>query len=299
MTLTSATNEDSSNNELSEERKKNQHLHYLLSTLETRKSETNETNNSNVTALEETYTKALKDYQAMQSKLETQMTDKVSQLRTRLEEKETKASASLLTLKKYKEEIARQSSFANGRKLSSDILKEFEEKDLSEDIEEGRITHSTNKMDVKKLEDEIKEKTQLQGVSDIEYSNLKQKIRSSEEKRLSLSAEQQRLATSKEKLLLTEEFLVNAVKDYTEKNEMQKGEIQELNEDIAEKRKGIDSLNKIAQKVKNEIGYDASDLGAILSSPYVSNDYDSSKEELRMLRKKLDTLVTKHKELTA
>jgi len=202
-------------------------------------------------------------------------------------------------LKKYKEEIARQSSFANGRKLSSDILKEFEEKDLSEDIEEGRITHSTNKMDVKKLEDEIKEKTQLQGVSDIEYSNLKQKIRSSEEKRLSLSAEQQRLATSKEKLLLTEEFLVNAVKDYTEKNEMQKGEIQELNEDIAEKRKGIDSLNKIAQKVKNEIGYDASDLGAILSSPYVSNDYDSSKEELRMLRKKLDTLVTKHKELTA
>jgi len=297
--MTSATNKDSSNNELSKERKKNQHMHFLLSTLETRKPETNETNNGNVTALEETYTKALKDYQAMQSKLETQMTDKVSQLRTRLEEKETKASASFLTLKKYKEEIARQSSFANGRQLSSDILAEFDEKDLSKDIEEGRIMHSTNKMDVKRLEDEIKEKTQLQGVSDIEYSNLKQKIRRSEEKSTMLAAEQQRLATSKEKLFMTEEFLVNAVKDYTEKNEMQKGEIQELNEDIAEKRRGIESLNKIAQKVKNEIGYDASDLGAVLSSPYVSNDYDSSKEELRTLQKKLDALVLKHKELTA
>ena len=294
-----ATYEDSSNNELSEERKKNQHLHYLLSTLETRKSETNETADNNVNALEQTYTKALADYQAMQGKLETQKTNiRVSQLRTRLEEKETKASASLLTLKKYKEEIARQSSFANGRQLTA-CLAEFEEKDLSKDIEEGRITHSTNKMDVKRLEDEIKEKTQLQGVSDVEYSNLKQKIKRSEGKSTMLEAEQQRLATSKEKILMTEEFLVNAVKDYTEKNEMQKGEIQELNEDIAEKRKGIDSLNRVAQKVKNEIGYDASDLGAVLSSPYVSNDYDSSKEELTMLRKKLDALVLKHKELTA
>ena len=288
--MTSATNEDSSNNELSEEREKNQHLHYLLSTLETRKTE-NETAD-NVNALEETYSKALEDYQAMQSKLETQMTknDKVSQLRTKLKEKEAKASASLLTLHTYKEDIAKQCSF---------MLKEFKEKDLSKDIEEGRITYSTNKMDVKKLEDEIKEKTQLQGVSDVEYSNLKEKIKRSEGKRTMLEAEQQRLATSKEKLVMTEEFLVNALKDYTEKNEMQKGEIQELNEDIAEKRKGIDSLNRVAQKVKNEIGYDASDLGSVLASPQVSNDYDSSKEELTMLRKKLDALVLKHKELTA
>jgi len=295
--VTSATNKDSSNNELSEERKKNQHLHYLLSTLETRKSETNETNNSN--DLKQTYTKALEDYQAMQSKLETQMTDKVSQLRTKLNEKEAKASASLLTLKKYQEEIANQSSFANGRQLSSDILEEFEEKDLSKDIEEGRIKHSTNKMDVKRMEDEIKEKTAAQNVSDIEYSNLKEKIKRSKEKSTILAAEQQRLATNKEKLLMTEEFLVNALKDYTEKNEMQTIEIQELNEDIAEKRRGIESLNKIAQKVKNEIGYDASDLGAVLSSPYVSNDYDSSKKELRTLQKKLDAFVRKHKELTA
>ena len=179
------------------------------------------------------------------------------------------------------------------------MLKEFKEKDLSKDIEEGRITYSTNKMDVKKLEDEIKEKTQLQGVSDVEYSNLKEKIKRSEGKSTMLEAEQQRLASKKEKLVMTEEFLVNALKDYTEKNEMQKGEIQELNEDIAEKRVQIDSLNREAQKVKNEIGYDASDLGAVLSSPYVSNDYDSSKEELRTLQKKLDTLVLKHKELTA
>ena len=195
----------------------------------------------------------------MQSKLETQTTKanaKVSQLNTRLEEKEDKASKSLLTL------------------------------------------HITNKMDVKRLEGKLKIKTAAQGVSDIEYSNLKMKIRRSEEKSLSLAAEQQRLSSNKEKLLLTEEYLVKAVKDYTEKNELQKGEIQELNEDIAEKRASIDLLNREAQKVKNEIGYDASDLGSVLASPQVNNDYDSSKEELRMLRKKLDALVTEYKEQT-
>ena len=60
--------------------------------------------------------------------------DKVSQLRTKLKEKEAKASASLLTLHTYKEDIAKQTSFANGRQISSGMLKEFEEKETCQKV---------------------------------------------------------------------------------------------------------------------------------------------------------------------
>ena len=69
------------------------------------------------------------------------------------------------------------------------------------------------------------------------------------------------MAQSREKIAKLEQFLTTAMKNYTDKNDEKEHELIELNAEIDEKRKTIEGLSRMALKVKNEIGYDASDIG--------------------------------------
>ena len=249
--------------------------------------------------LKRTYKKALSDYSIMCQQLETHMTlsgNNAQILRSKLDEREEKASKLLSTLHKYREDIAKQCSFANGRPLSSDVVEELLEKDKSMDIESLRLKQITNKVNVAQLEEKLRQKNEMAGgVSDVEFNNLRENIRKSEEKIASYNTEIQRMVHDRDKFDKLEEFLSKAMKDYTDKNDEKEHELIELNAEIDEKRKTIEGLSRMALKVKNEIGYDASDIGAILSSNKVNNDFASSKDELSALHAKFNSLVSQHK----
>jgi chromosome segregation ATPase len=148
------------------------------------------------------------------------------------------------------------------------------------------------------LEEKLRQKNEMAGgVSDVEFNNLRESIRKSEEKIASYNTEIQRMVHDRDKLDKLEEFLSKAMKDYTDKNDEKEHELIELNAEIDEKRKNIEGLSRMALKVKNEIGYDASDIGAILSSNKVNNDFASSKDELSALHAKFNSLVLHHKAL--
>ena len=108
--------------------------------------------------LKRTYKKALSDYSIMCQQLETHMTSSGNNaqiLRSKLDEKEEKASKIEYTLHKYREDISKQCSFANGRPLSSEIVEELLEKDISMEIESLRLKQITNKVNVAQLEEKL------------------------------------------------------------------------------------------------------------------------------------------------
>lgn len=59
----------------------------------------------------------------------------------------------------------------------------------------------------------------------------------------------------------------------------------------------MEHLNKKAQSVTKKIGYDASDLSAILQTRMVNDDFSTSENELDRLHAKLNDLVLQHAKL--
>ena len=251
--------------QLEKEQSKNRRLHTLLSTSSSSELGGSVFDDHDNDDLKRTYKKALSDYSIMCQQLETHMTSSGNNaqiLRSKFDEKEEKANKIEYTLHKYREDIAKQCSFANGRPLSSEIVEELLEKDISMEIESLRLKQITNKVNVAQLEEKLRQKNEMAGgVSDVEFNNLRESIRKSEEKISSYETELQTMAQSREKIAKLEQFLTTAMKNYTDKNDEKEHELIELNAEIDEKRKTIEGLSRMALKVKNEIGYDASDIG--------------------------------------
>lgn len=253
--------------------------------------------------LERTYKKALDDYQAASDKLASQMSavgKTAAELRSRLEEKEETAARKGETLQKFLADTAKQSSFVNGKPIG-DQFEELENqiKDMHEQLELERLKFTTNKVAVSQLELKQKKKTELSGgVSDIEFSNLEEATQKSNEKKARIVTELKCMDTDKEKLVKLESYLQKAIQDYTDKNQSKMDVLAELNEEIEEKRSNLEQLNKHGVKLKKQIGYDASDIGAFLQTKMVNDDFSSSQNELEKLHSKLNSLVLEHSKLT-
>ena len=63
---------------------------------------------------------------------------------------------------------------------------------------------------------------------------------------------------------------------------------------LQSKRSSITCLNKKSRDLQKEIGYDANDLGAYLSTRIANDDYSSSADERDKLYAKLNSLVMQH-----
>ena len=161
------------------------------------------------------------------------------------------------------------------------------------EIESLRRKQITNKVNVTELGEKLRQKNkQAGGVSEVEFNNLRESIRKSEERIKRSDTELQTLAKQRVKLEKLEGFLSQAIKNYNDKNNEKERELIELNAEIDEKRKNVDELNRHARKVKKIVP-----IGAILSSNKVNNDFESSKDELSALRTKLNSLIVQHKAL--
>lgn len=290
------------------ERRKNDCLHYLLAkSRENTKSNPaidgsrNGSSSQSTEQLERTYKKALSDYKLARGQLEAMAASKgktATGLRSSLNEKEDKAEKLMSTLLKYREDIAKQATFANGKPFNMEILEELESQDLGEELERERLRHITNKVNVSQLEQKLRKKNELAGgVSDIEYQNLEEDISESEQKINCYDAELENMNNNGEKILQLESFLTTAINNYSEKDQMKQAELKELNGDIEEKRAYLEKLNRQARSIKQEIGYDASDIGAVLQTKMVNEDFSSAKCELEKLQSKLSDLVLQHKKL--
>ena len=161
-----------------------------------------------------------------------------------------KAESSLRTLQKYREEIAKQCYFANGKQLSLELFEELESKDMSEEIERERLSNIQNKVDVQTLKAKLAKKNQLAGgVSDIEFNNLEECIRRSDEKIRCYEIELANMNDNGEKLAKLESFLTTAIRNYREKSLSKEEELEGLNEVITEKRKELQHLERYACKL--------------------------------------------------
>jgi len=288
------TRDGSSGSDLSLEQKKNKYLHYLLkSNVQARTSGLDDSPQC-TDQLERTYRKALSDYRHACNKLTSHMTmagKSAAELRSRLNEKEDKAEKQLKTLKKYREDIAQKSLFANGKQLGAQ-LEELESQDISDELERERLRFITNKVNVSQLEQKQKNRNELaRGVSDIEFQNLEEAIHKSDDKIKCYDAEVKSMDSSGEKLIKLENFLTTAIQNYKEKNQSKESTLKELNEEIESKRSCLEHLNKVSKKVKKQIGYDASDIGEFLQTKMVNDDFSSSRDELDNLHTKLNELV--------
>lgn len=288
---------------ISLEKKKNHYLHYLLSSLRTSELQGKGTpiDDNSKQQLERTYKKALADYQTSCAQLEAQ-TESASndaiKLRTRLNEKEDKAEKLTMTLLKYREDVAKQTDYANGKPFGMDQYENLQSQDMGEELERERLRHITNKVNVAQLEEKLRQKNELAGgVSDIEFNNLKDSIASSDKKISVYDKELENMNRDGEKLLKLEAFLTTAIQNYTEKNLSQESDLKDLNDEIEERRTTIARLNKSSQLLKKKIGYDANDIGAFLQTRMVNDDFSSSKEEIDRLHAKLNGLVLQHTSL--
>jgi len=217
--------------------KKNEYLHYLLSALQQSSSaEQDEARNppGSSSQLERTYKKALADYKLASDQLEAQtaVTSKdATELRARLDEKDKKAEKQLQTLVKYRADVARQSSFANGRPLSEEQFEGLQSQEMSEDLERERLRYITNKANVTQLEQKLKKKNELSGgVSDAEYHKLSSDLNRIDKKIKSYDAEIENMLMDREKLRKMESFLTTAISNYSERNMSKESELRELNE---------------------------------------------------------------------
>ena len=289
-----------------EERKKNEYLHYLLSTLRSSELKKEDSKNAKSSStdhlqLERTYRKALVDYKHACDQLETNAASaskEATKLRALLNEKEDKASKLSMTLHKYREDIAKQAYFSNGRQLGMELFEELESRDLGEELECERLRQITNQVSVSQLEQKLRHKNELAGgVSDVEFKNLEDGIHKTEAKIEFYDHELENIDKNVDRLLKMESFLTTAIQQYTEKLKSKEEELKELNEDIEEKRSSITCLNKKSRELQKEVGYDANDLGAYLSTRLVNDDYSSSANERDKLHAKLNSLVMQHSAL--
>ena len=66
---------------------------------------------------------------------------------------------------------------------------------------------------------------------------------------------------------------------------------------LQSKRSSITCLNRKSHDLQKEVGYDANDLGACLSTRIVNDDYSSSADEWDKLYAKLNSIVMQHSAL--
>ena len=288
-----------------EERTKNEYLHYLLSTLRSPELKYSTKNakslNTDQFQLERTYRKALVDYNLACEQLESHAVSaskEATKLRARLNEKEDKASKLSMTLHKYREDIAKQSSFSNAKPLGMEFFEELESQDLGEELECERLRQITNQVNVSQLEQKLRHKNELAGgVSDVEFNNLEDGIHKTEAKITFYDNELKNMDKNADRLLKMESFLTTAIQQYENKQQTKEKELKDLDKDIEEKRSSITFLNRKSRDLQKEVGYDANDLGAYLSTRLVNDDYSSSADERDKLHAKLNGLVMQHSAL--
>lgn len=297
--------------DLAMEMKKNEYLHAILARTnnasrsspehghehgepKTSSTQTNE-------QLERSYKRALSDYNSARVELESLTESKQKQataLRARVDEHEDKACAQSLTLQKYREDIAKKCSYANGKVFDLEVYEEMEGRDLGEELERERLVHITNKVDIERLEQKLRRKNELAGgVSDMEYQNLEEDIKKTDYKIKLYQRELESISREDEKVLQLQSCLLTAIQNYVEENATKERELKDLNADIDEKRAELERMNKRSKALKREIGYDAQDLGEILSTRMVNNDFSSSGNELQELKARYSDLQLQYEAL--
>ena len=284
----------------SAEQRKNQYLHYMLATLRPpdlgEEQRTASTSGQSTEQLERTYKKALSDYSAACEKLEAQTALKgktATTLQSALNEKEDKAKKSNVTLKNYRKTIAQQSSFANNKPLSMNEYGELLSQDLEEELERERRKYIANQVDLERLEQKLRKKSDLAGgVSEIEYQRLEEDINTSEEKSRGCDATLQSMNENEAQLLQRQALLTAAISNLETENREKECQLQEFDAEIEEKRAHISRLEKTSRSLKKEIGYDASDIGAFLQTRMTNEDFSSSQSELEKLKAKFQHLQT-------
>lgn len=295
--------------ELLAEKRKNAHLLQLLSELrssENAKASSLEpsSDQQSTEQLERTYKKALGDYASACEQLESHMAhcaEQSTKLRDRLREKEDKAESTMQTLAKYREDIAQQSSYKNGKPFDMDHFEELVDKSnmLDHEIEKERLKNTTHKVGISQLEHKIKKKNQLAGgISNIEYQHLANDIKKSDAKLKHCDKELQKNTTSKRHLLNMESKLQAEIEIYREKNAIAEQQFQTIDSEIEKKRIHLSRLEATAKETKKKIGYDAADIGAYLKTQVINEDFASSKNEVTRLHEKLNELKTVYATLT-
>ena len=151
---------------------------------------------------------------------------------------------------------------------------------------------------VSQLEQKLRHKNELAGgVSDVEFNNLEDGIQKTEAKITFYDNELENMDKNVDRLLKMESFLTTAIRQYAKKQQTKEKELKDLNQNIEEKRSSITCLNRKSRDLQKEVGYDANDLGAYLSTRLVNDDYSSSADERDKLHAKLNSLVMQHSAL--
>ena len=284
--------------QLSFEQKKNAHLLRLLSDLrssDSAKSRIGETSQSDL-QLERTYKKALSDFVTACDKLEQQTalcSKHSSDLRNRLSKKEDKADRITQTLIKYREDVARQSSFANNKPFDMERFEKYKltSQALDDDLERERLRNTTHEVDISQLKAKIKKKNESAGgVSHIEYHHLVDDLKKSDDKVKTLDTDLKRNTSNKRNLLNMESTLQQQISSFQERNAKTVEAIKALDCEIEKKRAHLSRLESAAKLTKKRVGYDAAEIGAFLKLRVINDDFASSKEEIARLHAKLNEL---------
>ncbi|KAL3802397.1 hypothetical protein HJC23_007222 [Cyclotella cryptica] len=246
--------------------------------------------------LERTYKKTLSDYNEAFEQLERQTalySKHSTKLRNRLLEKDAKAKSLTQTLQEDVKEIAQQSSFANNKSFDMDRFEELKLKSdrLDDHVERERMKNISLKVDISQLSKKITEKKQLAGgISHMEFHRLENDIKKSDDKLKCYDNDLKRNTSNKQHLLNMESKLHKEIQICREINEKTEPMIKELDDKNEKKRIYLSRLESAAKITKKKIGYDASEIGALLKSQMINEDFACSKDELERLRKKLNEL---------
>lgn len=248
--------------------------------------------------LERTYKKAFSEHKLACERLEHQtesFAKMSSQLRKRLQEKEQKAENMAETLNRYKSDIARQSSFANGRPLDNQMFENLANRSLDDDLEKERLRCMANKVSVSELEQKIRAKNEVAGgISQIEFRNLEENVKSSDEKIHSVDRDMKKIHREERNLLKMETVLQNKMNEYKEKIQSSETLLRELDNSIGRKRANLNRFENHLKSAEKKPGYAEDGIDAFLTSRLVNEDFHSSKDVLESLRSKLNELQLRH-----
>ncbi|CAM9680833.1 unnamed protein product [Choristocarpus tenellus] len=224
--------------------------------------------------------------------------DKIAiELQTRLDEKEYKAREITNSFRDFKREIARTAENSRtGKAIPKGVITQFEstEAKKDEDIEKVRLKNINLRMNLKKLENNLRAKEQLaEGLHLIDFEQLKIENQTLNEK---IEERNEELLKLRKKNTTTVQVLTHTREKFqfvASKNAIVHDQLSELDERLNQQRdhltrakKDRDTLHSEVTSLKQSQGFANCDLLVL--------DFEHGKTEAKKMQFKLDEMRIKH-----
>uniref|UniRef100_A0A7S0N630 CCDC113/CCDC96 coiled-coil domain-containing protein n=1 Tax=Pyramimonas obovata TaxID=1411642 RepID=A0A7S0N630_9CHLO len=244
------------------------------------------------------WSEQLEERERVQKHYETQTFD----MQARLEERMTRANDIRNAFHTFKLEVARSSENSRtGKPIPERIIQERMGQELKkeQEVERVRLKNITLRNQMKKLEAHLKAKEELaEGLHLIDFEQLKIENQSLNEK---IEERNEELLKLRKKTTTTVQVLTHLkekLQFVQKENEVLRGDLEELDSQLAGKRDGLNK-EKLERDINRAENTRIKASSGIITNPVLLEDIEIQKEKREILQEKVEGLKLRHAQLLA